>query len=132
MRRAVELWTEAAELGSIKALHSLGNAYFHGDGVQEDKGKAVELHKKAAVQGHVIARNNLGNHEARKGDLDRAIKHWLISAKMGYEKSVQNIKKLFMAGVGTKDQYMEALRGYQNAVEEMESHDRDEAKRLGY
>jgi len=132
MQMAVELWTEASELGSIEALFDLGNAYFNGFGVQEDKGKAYELYKKAAMQGHVECRHNLGNHEARKGKYDRAVRHWRISAKMGDEISVENIKKLFMAGVGTKDQYMEALRGYQNAVEEMKSHDRDEAKRLGY
>ena len=43
MRKAVELWTEAAELGSIEALFNLGDAYYHGDGVQEDKAKAVEF-----------------------------------------------------------------------------------------
>ncbi|EJK76507.1 hypothetical protein THAOC_01728 [Thalassiosira oceanica] len=119
MQKAVELWTEAAELGSIKALFDLGNAYFNGVGVQEDKGKAYELYKKAAMKGHVECRHNLGNHEARKGNYDRAVRHWMISAKMGDKDSVENIKKL----VGTKDQYMEALRGYQNAVEEMKSHD---------
>ena len=40
--------------------------------------------------------------------------------------------KTFMVGAATKEQYAEALRRYQNAVEEMKSHDRDEAKRLGY
>ena len=35
-------------------------------------------------------------------------------------------------GNETKEQYAEALKGYQNAVEEMKSHDRDEAKSLGY
>ena len=42
MTRAVELWTEAAELGSIDALNSLGDAYRRGDGVQEDKSMAAE------------------------------------------------------------------------------------------
>ncbi|EJK48444.1 hypothetical protein THAOC_32755 [Thalassiosira oceanica] len=132
MQMAVELWTEASELGSIEAIFNLGNAYFNGDGVQQDEGKAYELYKKAAMQGHVVGRHGLGNHEARKGKYDRAVRHWRISAKMGDEISVENIKKLFMAGVGTKEQYVEALRGYQNAVEEMKSHDRDEAKSLGY
>ncbi|EJK74149.1 hypothetical protein THAOC_04191, partial [Thalassiosira oceanica] len=36
MRRAVELWTEAADLGSIQALFDLGNAYRQGYGVQQD------------------------------------------------------------------------------------------------
>ena len=42
------------------------------------------------------------------------------------------IKEVFMAGHATKKQHAEALKGYQDAVEEMKSHDRDEAKRLGY
>ncbi|EJK47880.1 hypothetical protein THAOC_33372, partial [Thalassiosira oceanica] len=53
MRKAFELYTEAAELGSIEALFSLGNAYHEGKGVQEDKAKAVEFFAKAAKQGHV-------------------------------------------------------------------------------
>ena len=39
---------------------------------------------------------------------------------------------MFMEGIATKEQYAEALKGYQDAVEEMKSHDRDEAERLGY
>ena len=35
-----------------------------------------------------------------------------------------------MKGLATKDDYAEALRGYQNAVEEMSSPDRAEAKSL--
>ena len=38
---------------------------------------------------------------------------------------------MFMGGIATKEQYTDALRGYQDAVEEMKSHDRDEAKKLG-
>ena len=37
---------------------------------------------------------------------------------------------MLVAGIATKEQYSEALKGYQDAVEEMKSHDRDEAKRL--
>ena len=55
----------------------------------------------------------------------------MISANMGHEKSVENIKEFFMNGAATKEQYTEALKGYQDAVEETKSHDRDEAKRLG-
>ena len=41
------------------------------------------------------------------------------------------VKILFMNGLATKADYAAALRGYQNAVEEMPSPDRDEAKELG-
>ena len=55
----------------------------------------------------------------------------MISAKMGFEKSLNNIKKMFMDGHATKAQYAEALIGYRDAVEEMKSPHRVEAKRLG-
>ena len=129
MRRAAELWKEAAELGSIEAAYNLGVAYRRGDGVEKDKAKGAEYYKKAAMQGHVQSRFQLGYHEAERGNFDRAVRHLLISAKMGDNKSIATIKNAFTAGVATKEQYAQALRGYQDAVEEMKSHDRDEAKK---
>ena len=55
----------------------------------------------------------------------------MISAKLGHEESLNNVKILFMNGLATKADYAAALRGYQNAVEEMSSPDRDEAKTMG-
>ena len=115
MRKTVELWTEAAELGSIDALFHLGAVYHHGNGVDVDMAKAAELYETAAMQGNVERRHNLGNHERRKGNHDRAARHWLISAKMGCEDSLKSIKMLFMAGNARKEQYAEALKGYQDA-----------------
>ncbi|EJK63479.1 hypothetical protein THAOC_15857 [Thalassiosira oceanica] len=113
----------------VRALFNIGAAYDTGEDVQQDKAKAVEFYRKAAMQGHAQSRNNLGCIEWNKGNHDRAVRHFLISAKMGHEDSVENIKWAFMEGVGAKEQYAEALKGYQDAVEEMKSHDRDEAKR---
>ena len=127
-RKAVELYTEAAELGSVQALCHLGNAYRLGEGVEKDEAKAFEFFKKAAMQGHVDGRHKLGYIEGLKGNYDRAAKHLLISAKMGNKDSLEGIKMLFMDGLATKEQYAEALKGYQDAVEETKSHDRDEAK----
>jgi len=132
VKRAVELWEEAAGLGSIESLYSLGVSHMSGCGVQQDDAKAAEYYKKAAMQGHVGSRHNLGSYEWGKGNHDRAVRHFLISAKMGNEISVEVIKKYFKAGFATKEQYAEALKGYKDAVEEMKSRDRDEAKRLGY
>ena len=129
MRRAVELWKEAAELGSIEAVHSLGVAYCRGDGVEKDKDKGAEYYRKAAMQGNVESRFQLGYYEERRGNYGRAVRHFLISAKMGDNKSIEIIKHAFTAGVATKEQYAQALRGYQYAVEEMKSPERDEAKK---
>ncbi|EJK49121.1 hypothetical protein THAOC_32033 [Thalassiosira oceanica] len=128
MERAVKLWEQAAELGSVDALFSLGNSYDFGNGVKQDKAKAVAFYAKAAMQGHVDSRHNLGCFEGKKGNHDRAVRHWLISAKMGEEQSLDELIKKFFRGFATKEQYAEALKGYQDAVEEMKSHDRDEAK----
>ena len=70
--------------------------------------------------------------DAKNGNHDRAARHLLISAKMGHKDSVKIIKKAFMSGHATREQYTEALRGYQGALEETKSHASDEAKRLGY
>ena len=61
---------------------------------------------------------------------DRAVRHFLIAAKMGLKDSLELIKRAFLAGLATKEQYAEALGRYKDAVEDMKSHDRDEAKRL--
>jgi len=128
VRKSAELYAKAAELGSISALYSLGNPYCNGEGVEQDESKASELFKKAAMQGHVESRHNLGYWEAGKGNYGRAVRHFLISAKLGLKDSVETIKEYFIKGGATKEQYAEALKGYQDAVEETKSHDRDEAK----
>ena len=57
----------------------------------------------------------------------------MISAKMGYGNSLNSLKNRFMNGQATKAQYAEALRGYQDAIEEMKSpQKREEAKRLRF
>ncbi|EJK54080.1 hypothetical protein THAOC_26366, partial [Thalassiosira oceanica] len=72
VRRAVELWTEAAELGSVDAYYYLGVTHRRGDVVQEDKTKGLQYYKKAAMQGHVESRYQLGLIEKNKGNFDRA------------------------------------------------------------
>ena len=129
IRKAIKLYGEAAQLGSIEALYSLGNLYFSGKGTQKNEAKGLQFWAEAAMQGHVESRWNLGCYEINeKGNSERAAKHFLISAKMGHVGSVEEIKEMFMRGDATKDQYAEALRGYQAAAGEMKSHDRDEAK----
>ncbi|EJK63032.1 hypothetical protein THAOC_16338 [Thalassiosira oceanica] len=130
MRKGVEMYTEAAELGSIEAFCNLGLAHVTGRGVEQDEAKGIHFWEKAAMRGDVESRHNLGCNEMKKNNHGRAVRHWLISAKMGYEASLESIKEMFMAGHTTKEQYAEALKGYQDAVEGTKSHDRDEANRF--
>mmetsp|Transcript_36162 Transcript_36162/g.81274 ORF Transcript_36162/g.81274 Transcript_36162/m.81274 type:complete len:137 (+) Transcript_36162:94-504(+) len=131
LRKAVELTEEAAELGSVEALFNLGHWYAERVGVEVDVTKGIKFLNKAAMQGDADSRYMLGMYEVQnKRNYDRAVRHWMISAKLGHELSVEAIKNLFVKGLATKKQYTEALRGYQDAVEEMKSHDRDEASAL--
>ena len=43
-----------------------------------------------------------------------------------------NVKFLFTKGLATKDDYAGALRGYQSAIEEMSSPERDESSNLDF
>ncbi|EJK52202.1 hypothetical protein THAOC_28555, partial [Thalassiosira oceanica] len=73
---------------------------------------------------------NLGCRENDAGNYDLAVQHWMISAKLGHEKSLIKVKGFFMAGLATKADYAAALRGYQSAIEEMSSPDRAEANQI--
>ena len=128
--RAIELWSEAAELGSLDAQNNLGTVYYTGDGVEEDKPRGVHHWKQAAIQGHAMSRHNLGYAECESGNHELATQHWMMSAKMGYEESLSATKNMFKEGHATKEQYAEALLGYRDAVEEMKSPQREEVKRL--
>ncbi|EJK51780.1 hypothetical protein THAOC_29020 [Thalassiosira oceanica] len=130
--RAIELWTDAAELGSVHAHCNLGARYYNGDNVQKDKPRGIQHWQEAAMKGHVLSRHLLGIDSFDEGNYKLAVQHWVISAKMGHEKSLDAIKDLFIEGHATKAQYAEALRGYGDAFKEMKSHQREEAKRIGF
>ena len=130
--RAIELWKEAAELGSLEAHCQLGVVHYNGEGVEEDKPRGIRHWQLAAMKGHVTSRHNLGAVEFNAGNYDLAVQHWMISAKMGHEGSLNNVKNMFNKGHATKAQYAEALFGYRDAVEETKSPLREEAKRIGF
>ncbi|EJK62014.1 hypothetical protein THAOC_17397 [Thalassiosira oceanica] len=138
--------------GDAAAIYQLGNKYCYGGlGLAKNVLRAVDCGRRpqsldhwmhstclalritmeAAMKGHVSSRHFLGAIEFNNGNYELAVQHWMISAKMGDEKSLNAIKKRFMEGRVKKVQYAEALRGYGTAVEEMKSHPREEAKRLG-
>ena len=117
VQRAIELWTDAAVLGSMHAHFELGLAYNNGIVVQQDKARAVEHWQHAAMKGHVMSRHGLGVVEANKGNYNLAMKHLLISSKMGFKISKDMVKVMFSRGQATNEQYAEAMKGYQVAVE---------------
>ena len=84
-----------------------------------DKARGIRCWESAAMQGDADSRVELGVVECDNGNYDRAAKHFMISAKMGHKDSLDMIKGLFDGGLATRAQYSEALKGYQDAAEEM-------------
>ena len=125
--KAIELWLRAGELGDTQAYHCVAMAYRDGEGVEMDIEKAKQYYELAAMGGDVDARHNLGVFEENAGSMDRAMKHWMISAGAGDDDSLKEIRQCFMNGHATKDDFEKALRAHKEAKDEMKSDQRDAA-----
>ena len=113
--------TRAVALGNVAAHYRVSLMYHNGQGVEKDEKRALHHAEKAAIGGHPTARHNLGVAEEENGQYARAVKHLIIAAKLGHVKSLERVKILYKAGYGTKDNFTEALRGYQTAIEAKKS-----------
>ena len=125
--KALELWHRAGELGRSASYYNIGNAHKLGEDVEVDEKKAIHYWELAAMGGAVMARYNLGVIEAQAGNTDRALKHYMIAAKGGDFNSLENTRRMYTSGRATKDDYTEALRSYQEYLDEIKSDQRDEA-----
>eukprot|EP00985_Skeletonema_marinoi_P028674 scaffold25682_cov135-Skeletonema_marinoi.AAC.2 len=126
---AFKYWTKAAELvNSAEAHYQLGCLYHEGKGVEKDTKKKVYHLEQAAIGGHLDARFNLGVIEQHNVRLERAIKHWMIAAKLGDDSAVEALKNRFREGLISKDVFAEALRAHKAAVDATKSPQRDEAE----
>ena len=125
--KAIDLWHQAGELGLAKSYTNIGIAYDRGHGVEVDKKKANYYLELAAMGGDTAARHNLGSIEARAGNIDRALKHFMIAVRGGHAYSLDAIKSLYMDGHAAKEDYTKALQSYQVYLSEIKSDQRDRA-----
>ena len=124
---AFEYFTKAAELGDLKAHHNLGYMHDRGEGVEKDEEKAVYHYEKAAIGGDPSARFNLGNHEARNGRVDKAVKHYIIAAKLGHTGAMETLWDHYKHGSITKEDLDATLRTHQAAIDATKSPQREAA-----
>jgi len=125
---ALEYYTKAVELGDVDAHACLASFYGQGNGVDKDMKKTYYHLELAAIGGHPLARFLLGAHEIENDRKERAAKHLIIAANLGHDDSLTLIKDLFVEGIVSKDEYAAALRGYQTAVNETKSAEREEGE----
>ncbi len=125
---AFEYYIKAAELGDVHAHCQLGVMYRKGEGVKRDEEKAVYHSEQAAIGGHNQARHNLGCYEGRNGNMERAVKHFIINANLGDEDSMKALWWHYSEGNITKEDLDATLRTHQAAIVETKSPEREAAE----
>lgn len=126
--KALELWQKAGELRNATGYHCIGLAYCRGDGVEVDKKKGKYYLELAAIKGDASARGKLGWMEEKEaGNVNRAMKHYLIAVAGGHYLSLKMIYNLHSAGHATEEVYTQAVRSYHEYLGEIMSVQRNEA-----
>jgi len=118
---ALELWKQAAALGSSQAHYQLGCTYD-----AEGDSKKEKFHcEAAAMAGHEVARHNLGYMEYKSGNMERAVKHWMISASAGHCSAINSLQIEFEKGCVSRELINSTLTAYNDSCVEMRSNARD-------
>eukprot|EP00574_Skeletonema_japonicum_P010732 CAMPEP_0201718122 /NCGR_PEP_ID=MMETSP0593-20130828/3694_1 /ASSEMBLY_ACC=CAM_ASM_000672 /TAXON_ID=267983 /ORGANISM="Skeletonema japonicum, Strain CCMP2506" /LENGTH=296 /DNA_ID=CAMNT_0048208339 /DNA_START=3 /DNA_END=890 /DNA_ORIENTATION=+ len=132
-KAAFEWCSKAAALGHVEAQVRLSQIYRDGVVVEKDRGKEMYHLEEATIGGHPIARHNLAYDECETyGNIERAVKHFLIAAKQGYDKSMKTLMELFKQGLVSKEDLAAALRAHQAAVDATKSPQREAAEEFQF
>ena len=101
---AVDLYIRSGKLGCAHSYFTLGDAYENGKlGLAVDMEKAVYYYKLGAVAGEHRARYSLGRLEGNAGNGKTAVKHFMISACIGDDDSLNAMRISHASGDATKD-----------------------------
>jgi TPR repeat protein len=120
--------TKAAELGDVNAHYQLAVMYHEGIGVEKDEKRELQHLEEAAIRGHPEARYNLAVTEWKNERFDRAVKHLIIAANLGYDDAIKILKQSYVRGHVSKEDFAAALRAHQAAVNATKSPQREKAE----
>ena len=82
------------------------------------------------MRGVPQARIYLSRHEWSRDRNDRAVKHLIIAANLGFDQSLTKLQGFYKCGLVSKEDFTAALRAYQAVVNESKSPQRDEADEI--
>ena len=125
---AYNCFKDAAKLGDVESHYSMSHMYREGFGVQKDEKMKVYHLEEAAIGGHVDARYNLASYEWSNHKFNRALKHWVIAARLGHNESMQILERSFTLGnLLSKEDFTSTLHAFQTAVDASVSPQREAA-----
>ena len=75
-------------------------------------------------------KTTLGVLRGNNGNIERAVKHLIISATQGFDLSIKAIMEEFKQGHVSKEDLATALRAHKAAVDATKSPQREEAERV--
>lgn len=126
--RAVDWYQKAADKGMTEAQYKLGQCYFNGEGVKEDKEKAFRLYIKASegnkdYEGYPKAQNKLAicymyGYGTSKDD-QKGLKWFQTAAENGYAAAQCNLGETYRTGgLGLEIDENKAFKWYQKAADQ--------------
>ena len=122
VERAVSYFKKSAEFGNAKAQRMLGDCYFWGEGIREDKREAVKWYRLAAEQGDAEAQRILGAcyyfGTGIREDKQEAVKWYRLAAEQGNAKAQWILGGCYFGGEGIREDKQEAVKWFRLAAEQ--------------
>lgn len=120
--KAVELFQQAADLGSSSAQRNLAKAYENGTGVPQDLAKAFALLTQAAEGGNTQAQCDLGARCSGTNpnypvDYAAAVKWYTMAAEKNHLDALNNLGTLYIDGKGVPQDFAKAVELYTKAAD---------------
>ena len=125
VERAVSCFKKSAEFGNAKAQRMLGDCYYVGEGIREDKQEAVKWFRLAAEQGDAETQWRLGAcyyvGEGIREDKREAVKWFRLAAEQKNSAAQWMLGVCYYFGEGIREDKREAVKWYRLAAEQKNS-----------
>lgn len=118
LKKAIQLYQQAAAKGNVSALLNLGVAYFQGNGVPMNYSKAIEMLKKIPVEQQPTAGRYLGDIYLQQNPKDstEAIAAYESAANHGDLPSYAALADIYLNGLGTDINEERGVKYYEYAA----------------
>lgn len=116
-KEAFELFTKSAQKGNADAENMLCVMYYRGEGVTENKARAKEFERRAAIHGSAAGQYNYGGSLRGEEKYAEAKVFYEMSAEQNYTYSMNALGYLYFYGNGIEQDYKAAFDWYMKSAE---------------